>query len=135
MRAFERAPRRRPDLDLRLDSSAASTRRSRRRSRDRRRGRAHPPPRYVPDDEARALVAAAHATVFMSLYEGFGLPIAESLWQGTPCLCSDHGSMAEIAKGGGCLMIPRNGFGRDRDGAGAPGGRRRAPPAPDAGGA
>jgi glycosyltransferase involved in cell wall biosynthesis len=42
----------------------------------------------------------------MSLNEGFGLPIAESLWQGIPCLCSDHGPMAEIAEGGGCLMVP-----------------------------
>ena len=43
--------------------------------------------------------------MFMSLYEGFGLPITESLWLGKPCLCSDHGSMAEIAAGGGCLPV------------------------------
>ena len=39
---------------------------------------------YLPDEDVRNLVAASHATVFISLYEGFGLPIAESLWQGTP---------------------------------------------------
>ena len=61
---------------------------------------------YLPDDAVWDLVAGSHATVFMSLYEGFGLPIAESLWQGTPCLCSDHGSMIEIAAAGGCLTVP-----------------------------
>ena len=44
-------------------------------------------------------------TVFPSLEEGFGLPIAESLWYGKPCVCADFGAMGEVAAGGGCLMI------------------------------
>ncbi len=107
MRAFERLVARRPDLDLRLDLvggiheavAEAVTELSAQDTRIALHG-------YIPDSDARALVAAAHATVFMSLYEGFGLPIAESLWQGIPCLCSDHGSMAEVASGGGCIMVP-----------------------------
>lgn len=42
-------------------------------------------------------------TVFPSVEEGFGLPVAESLWFGKPCLCANFGPMAEIAEGGGCL--------------------------------
>ncbi len=44
-------------------------------------------------------------TVFGSRIEGFGLPVLESLWLGRPCLCSDHGAMAENAAGGGCLTV------------------------------
>jgi glycosyltransferase involved in cell wall biosynthesis len=43
-------------------------------------------------------------TIFPSLVEGFGLPIAQSLWHRRPCICADFGAMAETAKGGGCLM-------------------------------
>ncbi len=106
MRAFERLRARRPELDLRLDvvggiHEAVADAVEEIAGRDER-IHLHD---YVPDEQARALVSASHATVFMSLYEGFGLPIAESLWQGIPCLCSDHGAMAEIAQGGGCLTI------------------------------
>src|SRR6202011_2988855 len=59
----------------------------------------------LPDAQLHALLERSHATVFLSLSEGYGLPIAESLWQAKPCLCSDHGAMAEIAGGGGCLMV------------------------------
>jgi glycosyltransferase involved in cell wall biosynthesis len=44
-------------------------------------------------------------TVFPSVEEGFGLPIAESLWYGKPCLCANFGPMAEIAEGGGCWTV------------------------------
>ena len=60
---------------------------------------------YLPDDQLHALAHACHATVFLSLEEGYGLPVAESLWQGKPCLCSNHGAVAEIATAGGCLMV------------------------------
>jgi glycosyltransferase involved in cell wall biosynthesis len=47
----------------------------------------------------------AHFTVFPSLNEGFGLPLAESLAAGTPGVTSNFGSMREIAEGGGALMV------------------------------
>ena len=52
----------------------------------------------------------ARFTVFPSLNEGFGLPVAESLACGTPVITSDFGSMKEIADaGGGALLVnPRN---------------------------
>jgi glycosyltransferase involved in cell wall biosynthesis len=51
----------------------------------------------------------ARCMVFPSLNEGFGLPIAEALSCGTPVVTSNYGSMAEIAAGGGALVVdPRN---------------------------
>jgi glycosyltransferase involved in cell wall biosynthesis len=44
-------------------------------------------------------------TVYPSLLEGFGLPVAESLWMGKPCICADFGAVAETAAGGGCFMV------------------------------
>ncbi len=60
---------------------------------------------YLPDEKLTALVAGCRAVAFLSLAEGFGLPIVESLWAGKPCLCSNVGSMAEIAANGGCLAV------------------------------
>ena len=107
MRAFASLCARRPDLDLRLDVVGAIHH----AVADEVEGLAASEKRiglheYLPDDAVWDLVSGSHATVFMSLYEGFGLPIAESLWLGTPCMCSDHGSMIEIASAGGCLTVP-----------------------------
>jgi glycosyltransferase involved in cell wall biosynthesis len=44
-------------------------------------------------------------TVYPSLMEGFGLPIAESLWHGKPCVCGGNGALGEVARGGGCLIV------------------------------
>ena len=60
---------------------------------------------YPRDEAIRRAVREADFTVFASDDEGYGLPIAESLAFGTPCLCADFGAMAEIAAGGGCLAI------------------------------
>jgi len=45
---------------------------------------------------------------FISYYEGFGFPISESLWHGTPVLTANFGSMYEIAKHGGCYCVDTN---------------------------
>lgn len=56
----------------------------------------------------RALTDATF-TVFPSLHEGFGLPVAESLTVGTPVITADFGPPAEIARPGGCLLVdPRD---------------------------
>jgi glycosyltransferase involved in cell wall biosynthesis len=58
------------------------------------------------------LIAAyqqARFTVFASLHEGYGLPVAESLALGVPVITSNFGSTAEIAQGrGGVLIDPRD---------------------------
>jgi glycosyltransferase involved in cell wall biosynthesis/GT2 family glycosyltransferase len=57
------------------------------------------------DDDVVARYGQCDFTVFPSIEEGFGLPIAESLWFGVPCLCADFGAMAEVAAAGGCLTV------------------------------
>lgn len=48
-------------------------------------------------------------TVFPSLHEGYGLPVAESLALGVPAVTTNYGSTAEIAADGGCLLVdPRD---------------------------
>ncbi len=65
--------------------------------------------RSVADDELWQSLRASRFTVFTSLHEGYGLPVAESLALGVPVITSNYGSMAEIAAGGGTLEIdPRD---------------------------
>lgn len=51
---------------------------------------------HVTDAELTALYAKARFTVFPSLYEGWGLPVAESLAQGRFCLAADTSSLREV---------------------------------------
>lgn len=62
------------------------------------------------DDAALwAAYRLARLTVFPSLSEGFGLPVAESIAAGTPVVTSNYGSMQEIAAGGGAVLVdPRS---------------------------
>lgn len=63
----------------------------------------------VSDTMLWAAYRLARCMVFPSLNEGFGLPIAEALSCGTPVVTSQYGSMAEIAAGGGALLVdPRD---------------------------
>ncbi|MFT4028610.1 MAG: glycosyltransferase [Protaetiibacter sp.] len=61
-----------------------------------------------------ALLAGAYLlaelSLFPSLHEGFGLPVAESLSLGTPVVTSGYGSMKQIVDegGGGVLIDPRD---------------------------
>ena len=54
------------------------------------------------------LIRGATAVVFPSLYEGFGLPILESMVCGTPVITSNVGSMKEIAGDAALLVDPYN---------------------------
>lgn len=51
-----------------------------------------------------SLIRGAKATLFPSLYEGFGLPVLESMLMGTPVLTSTAGSLPEVA-GDAALMV------------------------------
>jgi glycosyltransferase involved in cell wall biosynthesis len=59
----------------------------------------------ISDAELWQTLRSARFSVFLSLHEGFGLPVAESLACGTPCLTSEYGSTREIADGGGALVV------------------------------
>lgn len=65
--------------------------------------------RGLSDGELWAAYRLARFTVFPSLNEGFGLPVAESLAVGTPVVTSAFGSMAELAAEGGAVTAdPRD---------------------------
>ena len=65
--------------------------------------------RKASDDLLWSAYRLADFSIFPSLNEGFGLPVGESLAVGTPVITSNFGSMAEIAAGGGALVIdPRD---------------------------
>jgi len=51
----------------------------------------------VTDEELNWMYSNAYFTVYPSLHEGWGLPIAESLARGTPCIASASSSMPEAA--------------------------------------
>lgn len=62
----------------------------------------------VTDRTMNALIWGAHAMVFVSLFEGFGLPILEAAAAGIPVITSDNSSMREIATGCALLVNPSN---------------------------
>lgn len=53
----------------------------------------------VTDPELAALYRACRFTIYPSLYEGWGLPVAESLAHGKPCIASDAPSLIEAGQG------------------------------------
>ena len=63
---------------------------------------------YAPASAIAAAYRRAMFSVFASNDEGYGLPIAESLAYGVPCLTANFGAMAEVAQGGGCLTCDVN---------------------------
>lgn len=52
---------------------------------------------YVDDTDLPALYSTADLFCFVSLYEGFGLPVLEAMSCGTPCLVSNVSSIPEVA--------------------------------------
>ncbi|MGR7996293.1 MULTISPECIES: glycosyltransferase family 4 protein [unclassified Xanthobacter] len=53
-----------------------------------------------------SLIRGAKAVLFPSLYEGFGLPVLESMLLGTPVLSSNCASIPEITAGAALLVDP-----------------------------
>lgn len=52
---------------------------------------------YAPFSLLVSLIRGARATLFPSIYEGFGLPVLEAMQLGTPVICSDTSSLPEVA--------------------------------------
>lgn len=61
---------------------------------------------YVPFPQLVILIRGAKAVLFPSLYEGFGLPILESMLLGTPVLSSRTSSIPEVAGDAALLVDP-----------------------------
>lgn len=61
---------------------------------------------HLPRETLAILIAGAKATVFPSLYEGFGLPVAESMSLGTPVITSTTSSLPEVAGAAAIFVDP-----------------------------
>lgn len=61
---------------------------------------------FVPDDELSALYSGALAFVYMSRYEGFGLPPLEAMQCGVPVIAANTSSLPEVVGDGGILLDP-----------------------------
>jgi glycosyltransferase involved in cell wall biosynthesis len=61
---------------------------------------------YLPFSLLVSLIRGAKATLLPSLYEGFGLPILESMLLRTPVLSSTEGSIPEVAGDAAILVDP-----------------------------
>jgi glycosyltransferase involved in cell wall biosynthesis len=51
---------------------------------------------YVSDEELANCVGAAFALCYVSLFEGFGIPVVEAMKSGVPVICSNISSMLEV---------------------------------------
>jgi glycosyltransferase involved in cell wall biosynthesis len=60
----------------------------------------------VADEDLVELYNAAIALVFVSLYEGFGLPVLEAMACGRPVVLADRGALPELAGDSGILVDP-----------------------------
>jgi alpha-1,3-rhamnosyl/mannosyltransferase len=63
---------------------------------------------YVAEDELPGLMAGASAFVYPSLYEGFGLPVAQAMAAGIPVITSNTSCLPEVAGAGALLVDPRS---------------------------
>lgn len=62
------------------------------------------PTSYVSDEDMPAIISGAEAFVYVSRYEGFGMPPVEAMYCGTPVISSDNSSLPE-AVGDAALMV------------------------------
>jgi glycosyltransferase involved in cell wall biosynthesis len=70
-------------------------------------GRVHFPG-FVDDADLPALYSAADLFAYVSLYEGFGLPLLEAMACGTPVIGSNTSSLPEVIGEAGLQVDPRN---------------------------
>src|SRR5690606_8008991 len=61
---------------------------------------------FVPDGSLRYLYRKACALVFLSFYEGFGIPLVDAAMSGCPTLCSDIPVVREVTGNGALFFDP-----------------------------
>lgn len=61
---------------------------------------------FVPDEDLPALISAAQAFVYPSVYEGFGLPVLEAMKCGTPVITTNISSLPEVAGNAAITVSP-----------------------------
>ncbi|MFH2070909.1 MAG: glycosyltransferase family 1 protein [Elusimicrobiota bacterium] len=63
---------------------------------------------YIPDEDLPYIYSGAEMFVFISLYEGFGLPVVEAMACGVPVIASNTTSIPEVVGDAGILVNPLN---------------------------
>lgn len=63
---------------------------------------------FVAEADLPSIYRGAVAVMLVSLYEGFGIPIVESMACGIPVITSSVSAMPEVAGGAGLLVDPEN---------------------------
>jgi glycosyltransferase involved in cell wall biosynthesis len=63
---------------------------------------------YVDEDALQALYTSARAFAYLSVYEGFGLPVLESMACGTPVLVSQAQALMELVDDAGLVVETHN---------------------------
>ena len=63
---------------------------------------------YVSEEQLQMLTRHACASVYISLMEGFGLPIVEAMQSGVPVITSDCSSMPEVAGDAAIRVRPKD---------------------------
>ena len=61
---------------------------------------------WLPDPELESLLRSAGVAAYVSLYEGYGLPVIEAMAAGVPVVTSARSSMPEVAGGAAVLVDP-----------------------------
>ncbi|HIF14020.1 MAG TPA: glycosyltransferase family 1 protein [Bacteroidetes bacterium] len=56
--------------------------------------------------ELSLLIASAEAMIYLSYFEGFGIPVLESIYCEVPVIISDRTSLPEVAGEGGIIIDP-----------------------------
>lgn len=65
-------------------------------------------PGFVPQADMPALISGAKLSLYPSVYEGFGLPVLESMACGTPVIASNTSAIPEILVNEEVLITPRD---------------------------
>jgi glycosyltransferase involved in cell wall biosynthesis len=61
---------------------------------------------YLDEDELQALLQGARLSCYVSLYEGFGLPVLEAQAAGVPVMTANNSALPEVAGDAAILVDP-----------------------------
>jgi glycosyltransferase involved in cell wall biosynthesis len=60
---------------------------------------------YIPEEDVPTLLSGAQTFVFISNYEGFGLPVIQAMACGTPVIASRQTCLPEVVGESGILVL------------------------------